>query len=154
MTSDIRPVGRVVSIFRNRHEAEVACREELHLDTESEIVVRKDLAPALEGLGGFSHVWVIYGHMKAGKVDIRTRPDPGDPRGLPPVGVFASKSCRRPGQVMMRLVELLEVRGNRLRVRGLDVATNSPVLDVQPYVPYHDVPEKPRVADWYSRWYR
>lgn len=152
--SEISPIGKVSSIFRNLHEAEVAADEDLHMDTESEILIRNDLLPALEGLGEFSHIWVIYCLERTSRVDIRTRPVPKEVRDMPRIGVFASKSSYRPNHIVMRLVELVGVKNNRIVVRGLDAANNSPVLDVQPYVPYFDQPDNPRVADWYARWMR
>jgi len=153
-TNEIRPIGRVVSVFKNPEELEFACEEGLHTEMESEIVLRSDLRPALEGLKEFSHIWVIYMLDRARKTEMRTHPGPPKIKDLPKVGVFASRSQYRPNHLALRLVELLEIDGNRLIVRGLDAINNSPVLDIKPYVPYFDLPEKPRVADWYRWWIR
>jgi tRNA-Thr(GGU) m(6)t(6)A37 methyltransferase TsaA len=150
----IRPIGRVVSIFRKAEEVHIACEEGLHSEIESEIALRNDLRPALEGLKEFSHIWVIYGLERAMKTEIKAHPGFPDIRDLPKVGVFASRSQYRPNHLALRLVELVEVRGRKLIVRGLDAINNSPVLDIKPYVPYYDLPENPRVADWYSRWFK
>lgn len=150
--SEIRPIGKIISMFRNPEELRFACEDGLHTDTDSEIVLRNDLAPALEGIGEFSHIWVIYKLGKAERVEIRTRPGPPSIKDLPKVGVFASRSQYRPNHIALRLVELVGVRGNRLEVRGLDAINNSEVLDIKPYIPQFDRPEKPRVADWYGRW--
>ena len=66
--------------------------------------------------------------------------------------MFASRSQYRPNHIALRLVELVKVKGNRLEVRGLDAINNSEVLDIKPYIPQFDRPEKIRVADWYDRW--
>jgi tRNA-Thr(GGU) m(6)t(6)A37 methyltransferase TsaA len=153
-TNDIKPIGRIVSVFRKPEELHFACEEGLHAEIESEIVLRNDLRPALEGLEEFSHIWVIYKLDKARRTEIKTRPGPPNIRDLPKVGVFASRSQYRPNHIALRLVELVAVRGNRLEVRGLDAINNSQVLDIKPYVPFFDLPENPRVADWYSRWIR
>jgi tRNA-Thr(GGU) m(6)t(6)A37 methyltransferase TsaA len=150
--SEIRPIGKIVSMFRNPEELHFACEGGLHTDTDSEIMLRKDLAPALEGLEGFSHIWVIYKLCKAERVEIKTHPGPPSIKDLPKVGVFASRSQYRPNHIALRLVELVEVNGNSLKVRGLDAINNSSVLDIKPYIPQFDRPDKPRVADWYGRW--
>lgn len=150
--SEIRPIGKISSIFRNPEELRFACEDGLHTHTESEIVLRRDLAPALEGLEEFSHIWVIYKLGKADRVEIRTHPGPPKIKDLPKVGVFASRSQYRPNHIALRLVELVNVKGNRLEVRGLDAINNSEVLDIKPYIPQFDRPEKIRVADWYGRW--
>ncbi|MFB6214377.1 MAG: tRNA (N6-threonylcarbamoyladenosine(37)-N6)-methyltransferase TrmO [Candidatus Bipolaricaulia bacterium] len=48
-------------------------------------------------------------------------------------GVFASRSPHRPSPVGATVVELLERRGNELKVRGLDAVNGSPVIDLKPY---------------------
>ena len=47
-------------------------------------------------------------------------------------GVFASRSPKRPNGIGLTLVELLEVEGNVLTVRGLDAIDGTPVLDLKP----------------------
>lgn len=151
---EIRPIGRVFSAFRNHEEAEVANEENLHREMESEIVIRNDLVPALEGLEEFSHAWVIYGIEKTMKTELKARPDPPETRDLPRIGVFASRSRYRPNHLVLRLVELVSIRKNRVVVRGLDAVNNSPILDIQPYIPRFDRPDNERAADWYDRWMR
>jgi tRNA (Thr-GGU) A37 N-methylase len=48
----------------------------------------------------------------------------------------------------IRAVELIEVRDNVLRVRGLDALNGSPVLDLKPYLPRGDAIPDARVSDW------
>jgi tRNA-Thr(GGU) m(6)t(6)A37 methyltransferase TsaA len=152
--NEIRPIGRVFSAFRNHEEAKIANEENLQREMESEIVIRNELVPALEGLEEFSHVWIIYGLENTMKTELKTRPDPPETRDLPRIGVFASRSKYRPNHLVLRLVELVGINNNRLVVRGLDAVNNSPILDIQPYIPCFDRPENPRVADWYDRWMR
>ena len=47
-------------------------------------------------------------------------------------GVFALRSPRRPNPIGVTEVELLEIRDNILRVRGLDAVDGTPVLDLKP----------------------
>jgi tRNA (Thr-GGU) A37 N-methylase len=46
--------------------------------------------------------------------------------------VFALRSPYRPNPIGITEVVLLEVKGNVLRVRGLDALNNTPVLDIKP----------------------
>lgn len=48
-------------------------------------------------------------------------------------GIFASRCYRRPNNIGLTTVELLERSGNRLKVRGLDALNGSPILDIKPY---------------------
>jgi len=47
------------------------------------------------------------------------------------VGPFASRTCNRLTPIGITLVELLEVDGTRLVVRGLDAYDRTPVLDIK-----------------------
>lgn len=48
-------------------------------------------------------------------------------------GIFASRCYRRPNNIGLTTVELLERSENRLKVRGLDALNGSPILDIKPY---------------------
>ncbi len=49
-------------------------------------------------------------------------------------GVFSTCSPRRPNPIGMSVLEVLEVRGHHLRVKGLDMIDGTPVLDIKPYM--------------------
>ncbi|MGE5189114.1 MAG: tRNA (N6-threonylcarbamoyladenosine(37)-N6)-methyltransferase TrmO, partial [Gemmatimonadota bacterium] len=60
------------------------------------------------------------------------------PRGReerPERGVFATRSPHRPNPISLNTVELLEIRGTVLRVRGMDAIDGTPVLDIKPHAP-------------------
>ncbi len=112
----------------------------------SKIVVSEDLLEALDGIAGFSHIFVLfYLNQVLGAQPLKVHP-----RGredLPLVGVFATRTNLRPNPVGLTLVELLKVEGNVLTVRGLDAFDGTPVLDVKPY-DWWDKAENPRVPEW------
>ena len=49
------------------------------------------------------------------------------------VGVFASRSVQRPNKLGMTLVDLVNVKGNTVTVKGLDAFDGSPVFDLKNY---------------------
>jgi tRNA-Thr(GGU) m(6)t(6)A37 methyltransferase TsaA len=49
-----------------------------------------------------------------------------------PQGVFATRSPDRPNPIGLHRVEVAEVDGTRLRVRGLEAIDGTPVLDLKP----------------------
>jgi tRNA-Thr(GGU) m(6)t(6)A37 methyltransferase TsaA len=51
------------------------------------------------------------------------------------LGVFSTCSPHRPNPLGLSILEVLEVQGNRLRVRGLDMYDGTPLLDLKPFVP-------------------
>jgi len=115
----------------------------------SQIVVREELAGALDGLEGFSHIIVLFWLHLVPEEDRRlTHIHPlGDPR-YPLQGVFATRTQNRPNPIGMAVVPLLGRKGRQIRVRGLDAIDGTPVLDLKPYVPFYDCVVEARVPPW------
>ena len=121
-------------------------REKSH---HSKIIVNRNLDAALDGISGFSHLFVMFwlNQIKEEqrlmlKVHPRGRTD------LPLTGVFAVRTMLRPNPIGLTLVELIAVEDNVLTVKGLDAFDGTPVLDIKPYDPW-DIAENPRVPDWW-----
>jgi tRNA (Thr-GGU) A37 N-methylase len=70
---------------------------------------------------------------------------------LPLVGVFATRSPKRPNPIALTVVPLLRRQGNALVVKRLDMADGTPVLDIKPYLTNGDRIEQARVAGWLRR---
>jgi len=100
-----------------------------------------EFAPALEGIDGYSHLFVLvyFDRLRPEQIG----PLQVKPRGLlrkgfkleelPLVGVFALDSPTRPNPIGLTLVRLIKREGNRLAVEGLDVFDRTPILDIKPY---------------------
>ena len=120
---------------------------------ESTIVVQDRWAGALDGLEDFSHIIVIY-WMHLVSEQLRETTTHVHPRGdhrIPLQGVFATRSPVRPNPIGLRVVALMERKGNVLRVRGLDAIDGTPVLDLKPYLFYYDGVPDSTVADWVQK---
>lgn len=100
-------------------------------------------AEAVRGLEGFSHIWVSF-------VFHACRGEPWKPTVRPPrlggnrrLGVFATRSTRRPNPIGLSAVELERIEAGPGRVllhlKGADLMDGTPVLDIKPYLPYADV---------------
>ena len=103
-------------------------------DVKSDIILREELAPALESIDGFSHLIVVFHMHRIPSAEARSSvPVSGTSRG-----VLATRSQLRPNPIGVAVVPLLERRENVLRVQGLDALDGSPVLDIKPYLPPYD----------------
>jgi tRNA-Thr(GGU) m(6)t(6)A37 methyltransferase TsaA len=117
---------------------------------ESRIVLRPELAPALLGLSDYSHLYVLFWlhrvppHLRGTRLQLHPR----DRQDLPLQGLFATRSQLRPNPIGVTVARLLSVRGNVLRVMGLDAIDGTPVLDLKPYVPYYDAVPDARQPGW------
>jgi tRNA-Thr(GGU) m(6)t(6)A37 methyltransferase TsaA len=118
----------------------------------SEIVLDDALAPGLHGLEQFSHAVIVFFMHQAHfnpATDIHRRP-----RGradMPLLGIFAQRPNRHPNPLGITAVEIVEVAGNVLKVKGLDAINGTPVLDIKPYFPIFDRVDNARVPEWVAR---
>lgn len=97
---------------------------------------------ALRGLEGFSHLWILFLFHAEWQQPWAPLVRPPRLGGNQKVGVFASRSPRRPNPIGLSAVRLLGIDQDgdclALELGGVDLLDGTPVLDVKPYVPYAD----------------
>jgi tRNA-Thr(GGU) m(6)t(6)A37 methyltransferase TsaA len=108
-------------------------------------------AAALDGLSGFSHVWLVYDfheNTNAGKsaetIKAKVHP-PGLGGGK--IGLFATRTPHRPNPIGLTCARLLAVEGDTLVLGGADLIHGTPVLDIKPYL-RHDIQADAHVPAW------
>lgn len=134
----LKPVG----VVRTQASEEQVRRKP---DLEGIVEIYPDFEDALDGIDGFSHLFVIcYFHNlrpeQVGPLKVK-------PRGLlrkglrleelPLLGVFALDSPTRPNPIGLTLVQFLRREKMRLFVKGLDVFDGTPILDIKGYRPQY-----------------
>jgi len=140
MEIKLKPIGYV---HRESKEEDIRNRSLI-----SKIVIRRELVKALEGIEGFSHIYIIFFMHKVAEEEKRTLK--AHPRGrtdLPLLGILTPRNSLRPNPIGLTLVELLERRNNVLFVRGLDAFDGTPVLDVKGADSW-DMAANARVPEW------
>lgn len=107
----------------------------------------------LEGLEGFSHIWLQYVFHAAAMDSRRSKVRPPRLGGNQRLGVFGTRSNFRPNPIGLSLVGLEGIvceRGSvHLRLKGIDLLDQTPVLDIKPYLPYADC--RPDAVGGYAR---
>jgi tRNA-Thr(GGU) m(6)t(6)A37 methyltransferase TsaA len=117
----------------------------------SQIVLRKELTTALDGVEGSSHLFVLFWLHKTPSEQRKTlKVHPRGRKDMPLVGVFATRTMLRPNPVGLTLVELVKVEGNILTVRGLDAFNGTPVVDIKPFDSW-DNAENAKVPAWWTK---
>ena len=117
------------------------------------INLRSELAPALQGLSGFSHVWVLYWFHENDRpneraiLQVHPRRNPANPL----TGVFATRAPVRPNLIGFTCCRIISVKKNILEVEGLDAREGSPVLDLKPYIPGSDALPEAEVPAWLKK---
>jgi len=110
-----------------------------------EIEVFKEYEEGLKDIEGFSHIIILYEFHKSVKRSVKkerylesqgllVKPYLDDTSR----GLFATRSPNRPNPIGLTIVEMLERKGNILRVMGIDMLDGTPLLDIKPYVPEFD----------------
>ena len=96
-----------------------------------QIEIFKEYREGLKDIDGFSHIVVlwIFHESKGYKLVV----EPLAYKGLR--GVFATSHPDRPDRIGSTIVELLNRIKNKLRVKGIDMADGSLVVDIKPYGP-------------------
>ena len=117
----------------------------------SKIILDKKLMPALQGITGFSHTFVLF-WLNRITIDQRKTLEvhPRGRRDLELQGVFATRTNLRPNPIGLTLCEIITVEGNVLTVRGLDAFDGTPVLDLKPYDPWDCAPNA-RTPEWWEK---
>ena len=98
---------------------------------------------ALRGIGGFSHLWLIWEFSENRRQGWSPTVRPPRLGGNQRMGVFATRSPFRPNPIGLSCVKLEGVElstpdGPVLYVSGADLVDGTPILDIKPYVPYAD----------------
>jgi tRNA-Thr(GGU) m(6)t(6)A37 methyltransferase TsaA len=98
---------------------------------------------AVRGLEGFSHIWLIWQFDRALRQGWSPTVRPPRLGGNERVGVFATRSPFRPNGLGLSAVELERValdepEGPVLYVRGADMVSGTPIVDIKPYLAYAD----------------
>ena len=121
-------------------------------DVVSGIYVDHKYAGGLIGLSSFSHIIVIFEMHRSTwtpKNDLIRRPQGRE--DMPLVGIFAQRAKHRPNPIGITSVRLLGIKGNIIRIQGLDAIDETPVIDIKPYYPHYDKVEKPITPEWVNR---
>jgi tRNA-Thr(GGU) m(6)t(6)A37 methyltransferase TsaA len=130
----LTPIGIIRTPYHDRYAApRQPGADERSADGTIILDKGKNFEQALEGLEGVEKIWVIY-HFDRNK---NWKPKVLTPRGgREKKGVFATRSPHRPNPIGLSLLTLLEIKGRRLRVAGVDILDGTPILDIKPYLPF------------------
>ena len=158
----IKPIGVVRSGYR---EPSLTLQDQdLKLDREiltttkagkggvSELIIERKYEDCLDGIEGFSHIVVLYwAHRINDEKRYVAKVHPAGKKEYPKVGVFATRGPARPNPVCSTTVQLLERKGNVLKVKNLDALDGSPIMDIKFHHPSYDAPPNVKWPDWMEK---
>jgi tRNA (adenine37-N6)-methyltransferase len=118
-------IGRIRTPWRSRRD----CPKRGSFDGPvCSIVVDERWRAALSGLAGLRRVQVLYWMHRARRDLVLQAPSGAAETS----GTFALRSPVRPNPIASSIVEIVDIDGTILRVRGLDCLDGTPLLDLKP----------------------
>jgi len=108
---------------------------------------------ALKGLDEISHAWVTFVFHAAVDDGWKSLVRPPRLGGREKMGVFATRSPHRPnflGQSLLA-VERVDFAEPSVTFSGVDLLDGTPIVDLRPYHPGHDLPEGRLRSGWIDR---
>ena len=129
----MEPIGYIESCFKDKFGT--PRQPGLVKKAWAKLKIRADLQPeeSLQGLEGFSHVWLIwvFHQNKVSRYHAKVHP----PRlGGKSMGLFATRTPHRPNPIGLSLVEIVRVEKDGIVVSGADLVDGTPILDIKPYL--------------------
>ncbi|MEW6139959.1 MAG: tRNA (N6-threonylcarbamoyladenosine(37)-N6)-methyltransferase TrmO [Thermodesulfobacteriota bacterium] len=107
-----------------------------------EVKVHPEFSGGLKDLDGFSHIVLLYHFHLSSGYSLEVKPFLDDTLR----GVFATRAPARPNPIGLSVVRLVEVQGNVLVVEDVDIADETPLLDIKPFVPRFDNRDSERIG--------
>jgi tRNA (adenine37-N6)-methyltransferase len=142
-TPDLRIIGTIFSSHASPEGTPI--QPTYAAESRGEVVVDERYADALDDLGGFDRIWLLYWCHRASDWKPKIVPFRDTVRR----GLFATRVPSRPNSIGLSVVRLLGRSGRRLDISDVDVVDGTPLLDIKPYVPMFDSHPDAR-AGWFE----
>jgi tRNA-Thr(GGU) m(6)t(6)A37 methyltransferase TsaA len=107
-----------------------ACYSEI----EGWIELHPKYMEGLKDLEGFSHIILLYHFHQIEKMQLLVHPYLDEDIH----GIFATRAPVRPNPIGISIVELIEIKKTVLKIKGVDILNQTPLLDIKPFVPLFD----------------
>ncbi|MFC2076273.1 tRNA (N6-threonylcarbamoyladenosine(37)-N6)-methyltransferase TrmO [candidate division KSB1 bacterium] len=103
-------------------------------ESRGQVEIFTEFEEGLRDIDGFDRIFLIYHCHRSGPVRLRVTPY------LDTVerGLFAVRAPARPNPIGLTVVKLISREGRFLKVSGVDILDNTPLLDIKPYIPPFD----------------
>ncbi len=115
-------------------------------DIDGVVEVFAEFTDGLQGLEGFSHIYLIYCFFSMGdELSLKVTPFLDDQEQ----GVFATRFPLRPNPIGFSVVKLIRIDNALLYFKGADMLDGTLLLDIKPYLPDFDVFQVEKIG-WFS----
>jgi tRNA-Thr(GGU) m(6)t(6)A37 methyltransferase TsaA len=126
---EIVPIGEVESPLTDKATAPKQGREG---SPEAWLVFEPAVLDGLDGIAPGDEVILLTWLDRADRDVLRVHPR--DDLSNPMRGVFNTRSADRPNPIGLHQIHIVEIEGNRVRVRDLEALDGTPIVDVKPVI--------------------
>lgn len=141
-TLAVKPIAYIKNDFPSKFGIP---RQSGIVPTTGKIIFEKEFrdGQALREIRQFSHIWLIWGFSQNENASWSHTVRPPKLGGNKRVGVFATRSPFRPNPLGLSCVKIEEIGfdkslGPFITVSGADLADETPIYDIKPYIAYTD----------------
>jgi tRNA (adenine37-N6)-methyltransferase len=128
----IRPIGIIHTPFRKT--ADMPIQPSAARGAIGTVEVLDEYQAGLKDLEGFERIWLIYWFHRAATPKLTIIPFLDHKER----GLFSTRAPARPNPLGISAVRLLAIEGNLLSIADVDMLTETPLLDIKPYVTQFD----------------
>jgi L-fuculose-phosphate aldolase len=122
----LKPIGFIRSPITDHDKAPCMGSEE---SITGRLIVAERYADAFLGLQPGQQIVILYWMHLAERDMLQVHPRRDHSR--PVRGVFSTRSPQRPNPIAVDTVEIIEIQGTVITVRGLDAMDGTPLLDIK-----------------------
>ena len=140
MSIKYKPIGFIHTPFKEPKG--VPIQPVAGKDIEGKVEILPDYVEGLKDLEGFSHIILIYHLHLSKKASLLVKPYMDEKLR----GVFATRAPSRPNPIGLSIVRLVNIKGNMIYIKDIDIVDGTPLLDIKPYVPGFDLREVNRIG--------
>ena len=123
---ELKPIGIIHTPYRTTGDAPFQGRSS---SETCEIEIFKEYEDGLKDIDQCSHLILLYWLDGADNSVLQTH----TPFDTAVHGVFATRSPNRPNPIGFHVAELIDRKGNVLRIKGVDALDKTPLIDIKPY---------------------
>lgn len=130
----MKPIGVV------RTDADCVPRHWSLSDVQGRLIIDPDYIEGLADIQPGQKIVVLFHFDRSPSFSSRLlRQTP--PHRQRPLGVFSICSPKRPNPIGLSVLEVLDIQGAEIHVKGLDMLDKTPILDIKPHIEdRHDCP--------------
>ncbi len=127
-----KPIGVIHSPFRDQEGMPIQPAGARGI--QGWIDINDDYMEGLRNLEGFSHIILLYHFHLSNGYDLKLTPFLDKAKK----GLFSTRAPRRPNPIGLSVVKLVCIEGKIIKIENIDIADETPLLDIKPYVPAFD----------------